>query len=156
VEIDGDRGGKAMNEERLSHIPFRVWDELMILSMARWMKFVGLIKVAVGVMTMFVMLVGLILIAAEMGTGLPELGKTGKLIAENRVTFFALEFFALVLAVTATALGFVLYQAAEHFEHVIRTDEADQDYMTAGLIQLKTYFKVSILLAIAAVVLGIA
>jgi len=144
-----------VNEQTLSHIPFKLSDELMILSMARWMKFIGAIKVVTGLLTLFAVLVGLIFVGAEMGSGLPGLGKVGKLIGENRVTFLALGVFALVLALAGTWLGVVLYQAAEDFVRVVRTDEADQDYITAGLIQLKTYFKISILLAFATVLVAL-
>jgi hypothetical protein len=143
-----------VNEPSVSHIPFRLSDELMILSMARWMKFIGAVKVVAGLLTLFVVLVGLIFVGAEMGSGLPGLGKVGRLIGENTVIFFSLGVFALVLALAGTWLGFVLYQAAEDFVRVVRTDEADQDYITAGLIQLKTYFKVSILLAFATVLVA--
>ena len=34
-------------------------------------------------------------------------------------------------------------------------DEADQDYITAGLVQLQTYFKISILLGLAAALVGL-
>ena len=53
-------------------------------------------------------------------------------------------------------LGFVLYQAADDFDRVARTDVADQDYITAGITQLNTYFKVSILLGVATVLVAIA
>ena len=88
------------------------------------------------------------------GADLSSLGKAGKLVAENKLTFFSLGAFALILAVAGTVMGFVLTQAADDFERVVRTNEADQDFITAGLIQLETYFKISILLALAAAVVG--
>jgi hypothetical protein len=147
-------GDGAVNEQSLSRIPFQLSDEKMILSMARWMKFIGAVKVVSSLLALFVVLVGLIFIGAEMGSGLPGLGKVGRLIGENMVAFFGVGFFALILAVVGIWLGFVLYQAAEDFIQVIRTDAADQDHITAGLIQLTTYFKVSILLAFATVLIA--
>ena len=144
-----------MNEQPLAHIPFRLWDELTILSMSRWMRFVGVIKVVGSLSMLFVVLVALIFAGAEMRTGSPGLGRMGKLVGENIITFLSLGFFALVLAIAGTWLGFLLCQAAEDFERVVRTDVADQDHITVGLIRLKVYFKVSILLAIAAVVVGL-
>jgi hypothetical protein len=141
--------------QSLSHIPFRLRDELMILSMARWMKFIGAVKVISGILMLFFVLVGLIFVGSQMGSGLPALGKTGRLIDENKLTFLGLGVFALLLGVAGTWLGFVLYQAAEDFERVVRSDEADQDYITAGLIQVKTYFKVSILLGLVAILVAI-
>ena len=143
-----------MNENSLSRIPFRVRDELVILSMARWMRFIGVIKVVTGLLTGFLLMVGLIYVGAELGTGLPALGDLGRVVSENTVTFFALGLFALLLTVAATVLGVVLYHAADDFERVARTDVADQDYITAGVMQLNTYFKVSILLGVAVVLVA--
>ncbi len=146
-----------MNENSLSRIPFLVRDELVILSMARWMRFIGVIKVVTGLLLGFIVLVGLIFVGAQLGSrsGLPALGRTGRVVSENPVTFFALGFFALLLTVASTVLGVVLYHAADDFERVARTDVADQDYITAGVMQLNTYFKVSILLGVAAVLVAI-
>ena len=146
-----------MTEKPLSRIPFRLRDELMILSMARWMRFIGVVTVVGGLVMLLTVLTGLIYVGAALGAGegLPALGKTGRVIAENRNVFFALGVFALVLAGAGTALGFVLWHAADDFERVARSDVADQDYITAGLVQLKTYLKLSVLLALAAALVGI-
>jgi len=128
----------------------------MILSMARWMRFIGVIKVISGLLTGFIVLIGLIYVGAEVGTGLRALGKVGRLVSENQVVFFALGLFALMLTVVATILGYVLVRAADDFERVARSDEADQDYITAGIVQLNTYFKVSILLGVTVVLVAIA
>ncbi len=146
-----------MNENSLSRIPFLVRDELVIFSMARWMRFIGVVKVVTGLLLGFIVLVGLIFVGTQLGSGsgLPVLGKTGRVVSENPVTFFALGFFALLLTVASTVLGVVLYHAADDFERVARTDVADQDYITAGVMQLNTYFKVSILLGVAAVLVAI-
>ena len=162
----------------MSRIPFRVRDELMIASMARWMRFIGVIKVVSGLVTAFLLLVAIIYIGAELGvastTGSGPAAETGstvtvsipganisrivkmrQLISENPVTFSALGAFGLLLAAAGTVLGFILYQAADDFDRVARTDVADQDYITAGITQLNTYLKVSILLGVAAVLVAI-
>ncbi len=163
-----------VSDNALSRIPFRVRDEMTILSMARWMRFVGAIKVVGGLMTVFVLLVGIIYIGAVLnGAPTPAAGpssitvsvgnrtehvpldKLRRMVSENQVTFYALGAFALILAVAGTVLGFVLYQAADDFDRVARTDVADQDYIAAGVSQLNTYFKVSILLGVAAVLVAI-
>jgi hypothetical protein len=146
-----------LHENSLSRIPFRVRDELVILSMARWMRFIGVIKVVVGLFLGFIVLVGLIFVGAELSSsaGLAALGKAGRLASDNPVTFFALGIFALVLAGAGTVLGVVLCHAADDFERVARSDVADQDYITAGVSQLNIYFKVSILLGVAAALVGI-
>jgi hypothetical protein len=144
-----------VNEQPLAHIPFRVVDEMMILSMARWMKFIGVIKVVGSLLTLFFVLVGLTIAEAAMGASLTEMGKMGRLINENRIAFFSLGAFGVMLGLAGTWLGFVLCQAAEDFERVVRSDAADQDHITTGLIQLKTYFKVSILLGVAAALVAL-
>jgi hypothetical protein len=144
-----------LKEHSLSRIPFLARDELMIRSMARWMRFIGAVKVIESLAIAFLVLVGMIYVGAELGSGLTALGKAGRLIAENQITFFALAVVALILSVAGAWLGFVLYQAAEDFDRVARSDEADQDYITAGVVQLNTYFKVSILLGVALVLVAL-
>src|SRR5207248_4946166 len=92
---------------------------LMIRSMARWMRFIGAVKVVSGLATAFLVLVGLIYVGAELRTRLASLGKAGRLVSENQVVFFALGAFALILAAVGTALGFVLYHAADDFDQVV-------------------------------------
>jgi hypothetical protein len=143
-----------VNERALSHIPFGVADERMIHSMARWMKFIGIVKIVGSLMVLFIALVAVIFAGVEVGADSQSLGKVGKLLADNKVTFFSLSAFTLILAAVGTAMGFVLYQAAEDFDRVALTNEADQDYVASGLTQLEIYFKVSILLAVAAVLVA--
>jgi hypothetical protein len=128
----------------------------MIISMARWMRFIGVVQVLCGLLAGFFLLVGLIYVGAGLGTDLPALGRMGRLVSDNSLTFLALGIVGLVVAVAGTMLGFVLYQAADDFDRVARSDVADQDYITAGIMQLKTYFKVSILLSVAAMLVAIA
>jgi len=45
-----------VNDNSLSRIPFLIRDELMILSMARWMRFIGVVKVISGLLTGFIVL----------------------------------------------------------------------------------------------------
>jgi hypothetical protein len=163
-----------VSENTLSRIPFRVRDELMISSMARWMRFVGAIKVVGGLVTVFVLLVGIIYIGAMLNaaptpgsdsstitltigdrTEHVPLDRLRRLISEHQVSFYGLGVFALVAAVVGTVLGFVLYQAADDFDRVARTDVADQDYITAGIIQLKTYLKVSVLFGVASAMVAL-
>jgi hypothetical protein len=143
-----------MTEQALSHIPFQLKDELMIHSMARWMKFIGIVKIVGSLLVLFVALVALIYAGVEMVSDPAALGKMGGILADNKLTFFAVGAFTLILGGVGTVMGFVLYQAAEDFDLVVRTNEADQDYITAGLIQLETYFKVSVLLAFATVLVA--
>jgi hypothetical protein len=164
----------TVSENTLSRIPFRVRDEMTILSMVRWMRFVGAIKVVGGLVTTFILLVGIIYIGAALNAGpTPASGsstitvtvgnrtehvpvdKLRRLVSENQVTFYALGAFALILSVAGVVLGFVLYQAADDFDRVARTDVADQDYIAAGVTQLNTYLKVSVLLGLAAALVAL-
>jgi hypothetical protein len=146
----------ALNETPLARIPFLVRDELTILSMAQWMRFVAVVKMIASVLTGFIVLVGMIFIGSELGASpQPALGKLGRLVFENPIVFFVLGFSALGVSVVGTVLGYILYRAADDFERVARTDAADQDYITAGIIQLNSYFKLSILLGVAIVLVAI-
>ncbi len=168
-------GGMIANDEALSRIPIRVRDEMTILSMARRLRFVGAIKVVGGLLTVFILPVAIISIGAVLNasrtpaSGAPSitvmvgdrtepvpLDRLSRLVSENRITFAALGAFALILSVAGTVLGFVLDQAADDFDRVARTDVADQDDIAAGVARLNAYFKVSILLGVAAVLVTIA
>src|SRR5262249_10197242 len=100
--------------DALSRIPFRVRDEMTILSMARWMRFVGAIKVVGGLLTLFLLLVAIIYIGAVLNAGpTPAPGspaitvtvgnrteqipseKLRRVVSENRLTFYALAAFGL-------------------------------------------------------------
>jgi hypothetical protein len=172
-----DWGAIALNDNALSRIPFQVRDELMIASMSRWMRFVAIIKVVSGLVMAFFILVGIIYFRAVLkadpttglGAGSPTItvsaggakaqmspAELHHIISENPVTFIALGGFALLLSVAVTVLGFVLYEAADDFDRVARSDVADQDFITAGITHLNTYFKVSILLGVSAVLVAIA
>jgi hypothetical protein len=172
-----DWGAIAVSDNSLSRIPFSVRDELMIASMARWMRFIAIINVVGGLVMAFLVLVGIIYFEAVLKAG-PTAGPAAaaptitvtangaraemsgeqlrRIISDNPVTFLGLGGFGLILAVVGTILGFVLYQAADDFDRVARSDVADQDYITAGIAQLTTYFKVSILLGVASVLVAIA
>jgi hypothetical protein len=164
----------AVSENALSRIPFRVRDEMTILSMVRWMRFVGAIKMVGGLVMTFIVLVGIIYIGAVLNAGPTPASSSAtvtvtvgnrtehvpvdrlrRLVAENQITFYALGAFALMLSVAGVVLGFVLYQAADDFDRAARTDVADQDYIAAGIAQLNTYLKVSVLLGLAAALVAI-
>jgi len=86
--IDLTDEGVALSESALSHIPFAVKDELMIRDMARWMKFIGIVKIVGSLLMLFVVLVGLIYSGsswARAPTSRP--GKAGRILAENKLTF---------------------------------------------------------------------
>ena len=78
-----------------------------------------------------------------------------RLVTENQAIFYSLAAFAVLAAVVGTALGFVLYQAADNFDRVARTDVADADYIAAGVAELVAYFKWSVLFGLTAVLVAI-
>ena len=99
-----------MNDATLSRIPFTVRDELTIVSMARWMRFIGVVKVVSGLITVLVLLVGIIFIGAVLSSVVtPQAGgdtptvtvsvngntrqvpleKIRRIVADNQMTFYA-------------------------------------------------------------------
>lgn len=157
------------SDKGLSRIPFRVRDEQTISSMARWMHFVGAIQAIGGLLTAFVLLVAIIYIGAALSAGsVPgpgagvdhcdrrqpigagRAGQTGSAGLGEPDHLLRAGCLRAGARGHGTMLGYVLYQAADDFDRVARTDIADQDYIAAGVARLNTYFKVSILLAVAA------
>src|SRR5262249_45067333 len=144
-----------MADAALSRIPFRVEDEVMILSMARWMRLVGVVQMVLGIWMMFVVLVGLIYAGVALDPAAPGLGKLGPVLAANKLAFAALGVFALIMSALSTTLGYFLAQAADDFDKLARTDVADQDLLTAGLLRLKAYFKLSVMIVVVGFLVGL-
>ncbi len=162
-----------MSDASLARIPFQRQDELMIVSMARWMRFIGVIKVVGSLATILLVLIGMIffdaILNAELAKGDAKpvtvsvngketkvpLEKIKQVVADNRLVFGALALFGLILGIAGVILGVTLCHAGDDFDRVARTDVADQDYVAAGIAQLTTYFKVSILLGVATLLVAI-
>lgn len=146
----------STTETSLSRIPFRLEDERMIASMARWMRFIATITIVGGFLMILLTLTGTIVVSYALRTGTIHLGKIEPLIRANPVVFGSLGFFSLITAVMTIVAGFALHQAGEDFDHVARTDTADQDYVADGLAKLKSYFKVIVVVQIASMFVAMA
>ncbi len=123
-------------EDPVSQIPFSIKDELAILSMSKWMKFVGIFLMIVGAL-------GLI------GLAFGALGCVGMPINAAAGVIFIV---ALVIGVGMIALviwqGSLAYGAAERFELVVKSDDADQDYIAWGFQKLRIFFVIEAILAV--------
>ena len=140
-----------VESEKLSRIPFRVEDELMIASMAKWMGFIGRFIMIVSVIGLFFILLGFVFCLLMLGADdaiLSEMGKFGEFVKNNNVTLAVLAAAFLLLNSLQVAAGYHLFWASRNFDNVARTNEADQDFLAAGLVRLRTAAKISTTVAL--------
>lgn len=145
-----------MSDASLARIPFRAADEQMIGSMARWMQFIGVITMLGGLISMFLVMVAMVFLGFEEATAKVGQERWRVFIHENLVLLLALGVFALGSAVLSTYAGYVLGQASDQFDRVVRTDVADQAYLAAGLDRVKVYFQVFVLNIVLSMIVGMA
>jgi hypothetical protein len=131
----------------LSRIPFRVEDELMIASMALWMRFIGIVTIIGGLLLLFVTA-----LLISMASVLPylqdtELRQFQNHLANAGVPLVGLSLVLFALSVLTVWAGWVLHQAGENFKLVASTDVADQLYLSRGLDQLRLFFKLEVIKA---------
>jgi len=142
-------------ETSLARIPFRVEDEIMIESMARWMRFIGILTIIDGV---FLVLAGVVFLAGFVFapvTVVAALGTFGHFMEANQTLLAVFSVAALSLAGLTLYAGSVLCQAAECFDRVARTDIADQTYVANGLDHLKRYLQILIFSGVVGLLVGI-
>ncbi len=139
-----------MTEEKLSRVPFTVADEQMVASMAKWMRFIAIVTILSGLLMLFSCLLALVFGSTIVNefAGAGKLGQLGDFIAAHQTMLLVWLLVSLVLSAASTYSGFVLSQAAEHFASVAKTDEADQDYLAAGFVSLKTFFMIQVTIAL--------
>lgn len=140
-----------MTKESLSRIPFRVEDELMIASMARWMGFIGWFVMIVSAIGVFFIVLGMLFCLLVLGSGgefLEKMGSFGEFLRANQSTLAFLFAALLLLNSLQIAAGYYLYWASRDFDNVARTNEADQDYLASGLTRLRNCAKISTTVAI--------
>lgn len=129
--------------EPLKRIPFSVADELTIAGSARWMRFMGGFQIVACLLGLFALLIASVLI----GFGAASLG--GELGGELGEMMGAALTFALIVGLLVVGLGLwsgsLLYRAADAFDLVAKTDEADQDYLALGFQRLRTFFVIEAL-----------
>lgn len=130
-----------MTEEALKRIPFSIRDEMQIISMARWMKFMGGFQIVAGGLGLLVIVIFALLMFA---TGDPVGMITGALLGTVGIA----------VVVVAIWQGFLLFRSADFFDLVAKTDDADQDYVALGFAKLKTFFIVEVVFAVLGLVLA--
>jgi hypothetical protein len=140
----------------LARIPFRAQDEAMIASMARWMRFIGFVTIAAGMVAFVFLLIGLSLGGAALRSDDPSLAKIATAIRSNVTAYAALFIFGLLASALSVVAGLALEYASEDFDKAARTDVADQDFIADGLAWLKTYFKINVALAVAGMLVALA
>jgi hypothetical protein len=140
-----------VESQSLSRIPFRVEDELMIASMARWMGFIGRFVMIVSAIGLFLVLLGFcfcLLMFAGSGAIIEKLGPFGEFLKENQSTLMVLAAAMCLLNALQIAAGYYLFWASRDFDNVARTNEADQDFLASGLTRLKNCAKISTTVAV--------
>jgi hypothetical protein len=142
-------------ETPMARIPFRVEDELMIESMARWMGFIGILTVINGVILALASMVIVLAVVVAPAEVTDRMGDLGKFIEANRILLGAFSLFALALAGLTVYAGSVLTQAADCFTKVARTDLADQSYVANGLDLLKLWLQIVICTGIIGALVGL-
>lgn len=142
---------QAVESKPLSRIPFRVEDELMIASMARWMGFIGWFVMVVSAIGLFFILLGSLFCMFVLGSSeqmLEKMGSFGEFLQANQSTLAFLFAALLLLNSMQIAAGYYLYWASRDFDNVARTDEADQDFLASGLTRLRDAAKISTTVAL--------
>jgi len=136
----------------LARIPFRVRDEQTILSMARWMGFIGGFLVLIGFISILAVLLAITFAGFLFAPSGPEVEGISPFLRSNPWPVFGGLGVFLLLAMVNTYSGYLLGRTADSLGAIARTDTADQDFLAAGLRQLRDYFKIQVLAAILTVV----
>ena len=116
-----------MEEKPLERIPFSIEDELMIMSMAKWKKFVAVFHMIGG---------GLLILGAVFVSSYVS----SKLMGDAAAPVAVIIGLALAIGGVLIWQGSLLYSAGEFFDLVAKTDDADQDYVAKGFGKLKMFF----------------
>ena len=142
-----------MAEPSLSRIPFRPEDEVMISSMAVWMRFIGAFTILAGILLLFGVLLLLALFSTVQHFEDSGLEQFHRQLQGGGVPLAGLGVVVLVLSGMTIWAGMALYQAGENFTQVATTDVADQEYLARGLDKLRLFFKLEVLKAALAVIM---
>ena len=123
----------------------------MIASMARWMGFIGRFIMIVSTLGVFFVLLGLVFCLLVLGADdafVTKMGPFGEFLRQNTSTLAVLAVAILLLNSLQIAAGYYLFWASRDFYNVARTNEADQDFLAAGLVRLKNAAKISTTVAV--------
>ncbi|HEV3121865.1 MAG TPA: hypothetical protein VGY53_08190 [Isosphaeraceae bacterium] len=139
----------------LARIPFRVEDEIMIESMARWMRFIGILTIIDGAI---MILLGIVFMAGMVFapvTVVARLGTFGHFIEANQSLLAVFSIATIALSGLTIYAGSVLCQAADSFDRVARTDVADQAFVANGLDHIKLYLQILIVSGVVGLLMAI-
>ena len=122
-------------EQAVDRIPFSPKEELMISSMASWMRFIGVVNIVIGLLGS--LFLSVLLFFAN------NHPKISGLLAKKGINMTALVIAGAIVVgflVVAIYQGSLLFNAGKYFEQVAKTDEADQLFVYEGFQRLKTFF----------------
>jgi hypothetical protein len=122
------------------------------------MRFMAVVGIVGGFLLLGVLVLGIGLLSAARGLGesAPQLAGLLKALDEAGPWLYFLLAVVLLAAVAALWQSFALYHAGDHFDLVARTDDADLDYLARGMDNLRTYFKVQVLVVLVTAVVALA
>lgn len=141
--------------QALQRIPFGTKEELMVQSAARWMRFMAVVQIVGSLLGILgVLIFGVVwkaLVESELAKRFSA--ETQLFIPEGLGTIvLVMCVFLGVTMLVALWAGSLLYGAADRFDRVAKTDEADQDYLAEAFAKLKTFFVVEAAFALLTVV----
>lgn len=145
-----------MSDASLVRIPFRPEDELTILSMVRWMRFIAVLTIIVGFLALFAVLTTTFFMSFALIPVTMRLGEGAEAVVIERQYLVVAAIAAIVMSAVNIYLGFILYEAADNFEQMVRTDLADQAYLAQGLDSLRRYFQIFVAVAVLTFLVGAA
>lgn len=120
--------------ERVAHIPFSADQELRLLGAARWMRFMSIVQMCAGFLGLLAL--GTVLSAVSMGVTRDLLAETGV----PTVSFVVGGVLVLALIGLIIWAATLLYQAADHLDKVVATDDDDQGYLSKAIGRLRLFF----------------
>jgi hypothetical protein len=124
------------------------------------MRFIAFVTMISGFMTLFFVLMSMVVFSFVPLPPSIQFSTTGQGAATTYVYLnpnylLAGALAALVISAVNVYLGYVLLGAAEDFDRVARTDEADQALLAQGLDRLKLYFQVIVVVAVLSLLAGV-
>jgi hypothetical protein len=139
--------------ENLSRIPFTREEEETILSMTRWMRFMAVVGIVSGFLILFFLVLGIGVFSAAGGLrgSLPHQAELQRFLDQMGPWVYLMLGAFLVAALAVLWQNFALFHASDSFTLMARTDVADLDYLSRGLDQLRTFFKIQVLIVLVTV-----
>jgi hypothetical protein len=146
-------------EELLSRVPLSLEEEHTVGSMSRWMRFMAVVGICGGFAMLFFVVLGTGLYTSvhaisRIGpTSDPRWAKIAAFMASNGAMPYLLACAFLLVAIVTLWQNMILFHAGDDFHLVATTDTADLDYLAKGLDRLRLFFKIQVLVVLAALAL---